>query len=155
MSPWMKDSHSRGSRCLCGGSAPGQHLTCPASRDRGPRSQRRGRRGRGQSASAASRGRVSAPPWLLIPSHEPRDCGPPGECWPWPRNHSIAQLIIKIEISWSKWITQKLTQSSEVLAYGLCDGGGVRVVDVLQLAPVTREHIILPDTEVVVSKSWQ
>ena len=98
MSPWMTDSHSRGSRCWCGGSAPGQHLTCPASRDRGPRSQRRGRRGRGRSASAASRGRVSAPLWRLSPLREPRDCGPPGECWPWPRNHSIAQLIINRNI---------------------------------------------------------
>ena len=45
-----------------------------------------------------------------------------------------------------------LTKTREVLPHRPGDGGGVGVVDVLQLTPVTREHIILPDTEVVISK---
>ena len=40
------------------------------------------------------------------------------------------------------------------MTHRLRDGGGVGVVDVLKFAPVTGEHVILPNTEVVVSKPW-
>ena len=41
------------------------------------------------------------------------------------------------------------------MTHRLRDGGGVGVVDVLKLTPVTGEHVILPNTEVVVSKPWR